>query len=243
MDHRNVLILLIGFVLYLYNEFNGNPISQYISKKVLENYLEETYPEQEFHVDDGRYNFKFSRYEFTISEIGTTDDQGKVKQYEFTVDGFFNPKVGIDGVYIENLDYTMSERLSKEAATEISELLSTEFDSIHQVEIYIEVLQGEFEENVNWNKDIPLKRPMEIFIQLDSTNQSKESFVSDVERIKSLIDEEGYNYDLLVFNGSGFNLEVSDAEINEYLRFSLNVEKDEKVKMKDVEEVNTELWK
>lgn len=236
------LVLLIGFVLYLYNEFNGNPISQYISKKTLENYLEETYPEREFQVEDGVYNFKFSRYEYTVSEIGSKDDEGNVKQYEFTVNGFINPELGIDGVYNENLDYELSERLSKQAATEIYELLSAEINSIHRVEIYIEVLQGEFDKNAIWTKNFSLKRPMEIFIQLDSTKQSKENFVSESEQIKEILDGEGYEYDSIVFNGSGFDLEGLDEEKNEYLKYSLSVNKDGKVKIGKVEEHNSELW-
>ncbi|MEI2401073.1 DUF3139 domain-containing protein, partial [Paenibacillus phytohabitans] len=65
-----ILGLLVLFVLYLYNETNGNPVSKFFSTKVLENYLEETYPDREFRIEEGFYNFKFSTYDYNVIEIG-----------------------------------------------------------------------------------------------------------------------------------------------------------------------------
>ncbi|MFS8630057.1 MAG: hypothetical protein LOD92_02590, partial [Bacillales bacterium] len=50
------MILLIGFVLFFYNAFNGNPVSKFLSKKELQAHLEETYPGREFTVSGGAYN-------------------------------------------------------------------------------------------------------------------------------------------------------------------------------------------
>ncbi|MFD2042692.1 DUF3139 domain-containing protein [Ornithinibacillus salinisoli] len=148
-----LLVVLIGFVLFLYNTFNGNPISKYVSKQVLENYLEETYPEQEFRIEEGFYDFKFGEYLYTVIEIGTADKEGNVKEHQFRISGFFNPKVKWDGLYYDNLDEQLAKRLSQEAEKEIVPLLSDQVDSIHHIEVHIEVLKGKFDGDVQWSKN------------------------------------------------------------------------------------------
>lgn len=237
-----LLVVIIGFVLFLYNAFNGNPISKYISKEVLEDYLEETYFDQELQIKEGFYNFKFSEYQYSVIEVGSTDEEGNVKQYEFKVRGFFNPTVSWDGIYYENLDHEMANRLSKQAHQEISPLLSEKMDTIHLVEIQLEVLKGKFEDDVKWSKELALDKPMEIFVQLDSTEQTKEDFLSAARKVKNILDEQGYEYESVLYNGSGFDMEGLKAETHGYLKYSLRVEKGGVLDMGDVEEHNKEIW-
>lgn len=236
-----LLIVLVGFVLYLFNAFNGNPISKYISKVVLEDYLEEEYPDQEFRINEGSYNFKFSEYQYTVNEIGSTDTDGNVKEYEFNVRGFFNPTVSWDGVYYENLDQQLADRLSQQAEEEILPLLSSEIDTIHLVDIHIEVLKGKFADDIKWSKELALEKPIEVFVQLNSSDQSKEDFLSVAEKVKRILDEQGYEYEYVLFNGSGFDMEGFEEDNGGYLKYSLLVEKDGVVALGDVEEHNEDM--
>lgn len=237
-----LLIILIGFVLFLYNGYNGNPASKLISKKVLENYLEETYPEQVFHVNEGFYDFKFSQYRFTVKEIGSVDEEGNVKEYDFYVKGFFRPSVNWDGIYYENLDEQMGKRLSEQAQKEIVPLVSKEVDHIRLFDIHIEVLKGKFEDEVVWSKELPLDKPMEVFVQLDSTKQTKEDFYKSAKKIKEILDKENYDYGSIVFNGSGFDIDGEKIDEDGYLKYSLSVKKAGEVELKKVAEHNKDMW-
>src|SRR5690606_24922143 len=87
-----VLVVLIGFVLFIYNEFNGSPVSKYISTRTLEKYLEETYPDTELRIDRVYHDFKFGGYGFNVIEIGSVKPDGEgPKKYEFSVRGFWKP--------------------------------------------------------------------------------------------------------------------------------------------------------
>ena len=62
------------------------------------------------------YNFKIGGYTSWVVQIG---DQQQT-EYEFEVTGFFKPTVTHDGIYYGNLDIPLIEKLSDEAAVEIS---------------------------------------------------------------------------------------------------------------------------
>lgn len=235
------LVLLIGFVLFLYNGFNGNPLSKFLAENELESYLEETYPNQEFTIDDGFYNFKYGGYEFKVTDVGSAAAEGIAKTYDFTVSGFIFPKVHYDEIYIENLDERLARVLNNQFVEEISPMILEKVDSLHYIGTHIEVLKGRYPEGTEWSKDLTFEQPMDIFIQLDSTEQTAKDFLSDSIEIKSILDEQGYNYEKLNFNGIAFDSEVKD-EHSYYLKFSVSALKDGEIKEKNIEEHNVFIW-
>ncbi|MGY3714768.1 YfjL-like protein [Sutcliffiella cohnii] len=225
-----LLVLLVSIILFLYNAFNGNPISKHISKRVLENHLLTTYPDKEFRVKDGMYDFKFNEYIFPVVQIGSGE------QYDFQVRGFLQPEVTGDGVRFASLDIPLMERLSKEAAEEIYLLLKDEIESVRAVDVQLEVLQGS--EEVKWHKDFPLEKPIYIHIVIDATNFGKEEMLNDTEIIQKILAREQYNYDSVTVNG---NI-IDDPEItkdleNGYVKYSVSFEQETKLKLKDVKEL------
>ncbi len=106
-----LIVVLSAAVLFLYNAYNGNPLSKVISKGVLGSYLEEMYPEKSLRIEGGFYNFKFGEYEFQVIETG----EGGPVEYEFKVRGFIKPQVDWDGIYYTHLDEPLMSRLSLEA--------------------------------------------------------------------------------------------------------------------------------
>lgn len=221
-----LIIFIVAFVLFLYNAFNGNPISKYMSQKSLENYLEETYPEQEFRIKEGAYNFKFNSYDFVVLQIGTDN----LKELDFAVSGFFKPTVSRDGMYYENLDYEMMEKFSEQAEKEILSLLK-DVNTVHNVDVTLEVLKGQFQKDTNWSKDVALQKPVDIYVQIDSKNQTKEQFFSAAEKVKKILDEQNYKYGFVTFNGT-----LIEQEKEGILKYSVSVNKDENIELKNVKQ-------
>lgn len=235
-----VMIVLIGAVFYLYNGFNGNPFSKYLAKLELKKYLEETYTDKEFTVSDGFYNFKDSGYVFTAVEIGSTDEDGNVFEYEFTVTGFMNPKVSRDGIYEANLDHDLASRLNDQIVEQLSPLLKDKVETFYHMECYIEVLKGKYPDDVKWRKDLELEKPIDFFIQIDSTEQSAEEFFKASQTIQKIIDEEGYDYEAIMINGIMFEEEKEHEDY--FLKYSIAADKGETFKKKDLEKHNEDMY-
>ncbi|MFD2045339.1 hypothetical protein ACFSTA_16765 [Ornithinibacillus salinisoli] len=81
---------------------------------------------------------------------------------------------------------------------------------------------------------------MEFFVQLDSTDQTKEEFLSATKKVMAVLDQQGYEYESILFNGSGFDLETK-VKTEGYLKYSIKLVKDEVVKIGDVEEHNKDM--
>jgi hypothetical protein len=231
-----LLVVLIGLIFTLYNAFNGNPVSKYITKQALETYLEETYPEKEFTIKKGMYDFKWASYYYRVVEIGNA------AEYEYRVKGFIKPEIMYDGIHQEYLDVTLSERLSKQARLEISPLLTSQVRYIQDVGISLEVLKGKYDSNVTWNKDLQVDKAMRITVKFNSTNQSEDDFYHAAKNVKKILDEHGYRYDAINFNGNGYDTDGGKATTHGYLKFSLFVNKNEDVSEGKIESHNEDMW-
>ncbi|RFB15008.1 hypothetical protein DZB84_13945 [Bacillus sp. HNG] len=233
-----LLGLLVLFVLFIYNAFNGNPVSKLYSNKVLENYLEETYPDREFRIEKGFYNFKFSSYDFNVIEIGATaPNENGPKTYEFTVIGFLKPYVNLDSIYTENLDEPVMEKLSAEAQTEITELLKQSVPTVKGMGVSLEVQKGDYDLNTTWSKDMKLEKPIIMHIVLDSTQSTKEDVLTDSQVIQKVLNDNNYTYAGVTINGN--IIDDSKAEYVKddtgYVKYYVSFEKDTDIELKDIE--------
>ena len=226
------------FVLYIYNAFNGNPVSKFYSSKVLEQYLEENYSDRDFRIEEGFYNFKFSTYDFNVIEIGNASpNENEPRHYGFTVRGFLKPYVNLDAIYIENLDEPLMGKLSREAESEITNLLKQSVPTVKGIGVSIEVLKGKYDSNTIWNKDLELERPMSLHIVLDSTNSTKEDVFKEAEVIQKVLNENNYTYESVTINGN--IIDKPNAEYRKddtgYVKYSVSFEKDTDINIKDIE--------
>lgn len=227
-----LLVLLVGFVLVIYNAFNGNPLSKLLAKRELTHYLTDTYPDKELHVRDGFYNFKFGEYTFEVRQIGAVPPDEET--YEFSLQGFFKPTVIWDGIYYSNLDEPLIEKLEKEASDEITALLAKKVDSIVRIHVRIEILKGTYEQNTDWNKDLTLERPLSMHITLDATNDSEEGVLTTTKTIQRALNDAGYDYESVTINGNGFDHSEGKLDDTGYVKYYLSFEKETKLQLKDV---------
>lgn len=229
--------MLVVFVLFVYNAFNGNPVSKFYSTNVLEKYLEETYPEREFRLEEGFYNFKFSTYDFNVIEIGDTSGEGGPKTYDFTVRGFLKPYVNFDPIYMENLDEPLMEKLSTEAQNEIMERLKQSVPSAKSVEVSLEVQKGQYDSDATWSKDMKLEKPISLFIVLDSTKSTKEDILTVAEIIQKVLNDNNYIYEYVTINGNIMDETSSEGVKDEmgYVKYYVSFEPSTDIKLKDIE--------
>lgn len=227
--------ILIGLVLFIYDQFNGNPVSKYLATKKLERYLKDTYPDKELRIERGAYNFKDQEYSFQVLEKGSV-------RYFFGVKGYW-PEVYRDGIYEANLDTELMEKIGKEAEEEIQALLAKDVKTLHSVYVYVEFLKGTFPPDTHWNKSMKLEKPIKMHIYLNATHATKEQIFEDTKKIQTILNQNGYNYERVNINAnvigdpklSGKDIQGQDIG---YLKYGIHFTKDEELKIKNMREFN-----
>lgn len=225
-----LIILLLGIVLYSYNEFNGNPISSYLAEKKLEFYLTEHYPEYSLRLENKGYNFKFSEYVFEAIQIGSENHV-----YEFTVRGHIFPEIRYDELRISLRDNELMERVSQQAEEEIFELLASSLDNLVEVSVTVEILKGQYDQQLQWSKEIVFDRPIRLFIILNSENNSREETLAEAQMIQNILNEHGYTYERVMINGNHLGKQTEQKDEKQgYVRYSVSFEPNKNLTLRDI---------
>ncbi len=237
-----LLTIIALFILSAYNAFNGNPITKYMSKKTVERYLKETYPNETIRITEGSYNFKFSSYNFHVLVIGDSDNkEDSPKEYTIDTRGTINPKVRYDEIYYSRIDEELCDRLSKEAAAELSLILNKEIPNIKNLYVLVEVLKGQLPSNTAWSKDLVLAKPISLDLVFDSSKENKEDFFKSCESIQKLLASNGYKYSNVNINGNGFDKDLGAKDEFGYVKYAFSFDMKDKLEIKSVKELNKHL--
>ncbi|KKB73562.1 MULTISPECIES: hypothetical protein [Bacillus] len=228
-----LLFITVAFVLAAYNSFNGNPVSGMLSKKALERYLAERYPDKELEIEEGVYNFKFAEYVFDVTEVG---DQ--TRTYQFTLTGFFKPEVNIDGIHDANLDEQLMKRLGGEASKELKAVLERKVRHLVDADVYLEVLKDKLADNAKWSKDIKLDGPMQIELVLDAADSNQEDIYRAAKTVQHVLKDQGYDYEYVNINANDFAGEDTKDMESGYVKYAVSFEKGADIKLSDVETLN-----
>lgn len=244
-----ILIILIGLILTAYNAFNGNPISNILGKKIVVNYLNKNYPNEEFRVEKGFYNFKFNEYSYDVIKIGEDPyatlppDASPIElekfaqglNYYVTVKGTFNPKVRYDAIRYARLDEKLSQRLSEEACSEIFSDLQKTLSNLKAIEANVEILKFSMNENISWSKDLKLDRPISLHIVTDATTQTADETLADGMKIQQLLKEFGYTYSNVTINGNAFDKDLGEKDEYGYVKYSFSFTPNTSLSVKDID--------
>lgn len=230
-----VIILLAGFVLFIYNAFNGNPLSKITAKSNLQSYLEKTYPEDKFVIQSQFYNFKNSGYDFQVIRIGEEEQT----EYEFIVTGFFGSNIQSDGIYYANLDEQLIHKLQQEASTELKVFLQKQVPEVLEVSPILEVLKGKYPDNATWSKEFKPEVPMYLHIPVDASEFSKEDILQASILIQKSLNEANYQYDHVTINGNIVDENYEEEKDKPFwiVKFALGFDSNTKLTLKDIEEV------
>lgn len=249
MLHLIILIILIGLILTTYNIFNGNPITNILGKKIVVNYLNQNYPNEEFRVENGFYNFKFNEYSYDVIKIGEDPyaiiesianpiELEKFSQglnYYVTVKGTFKPKIRYDAIRYARLDENLSQKLSQEASSEIYSALEKQILNIKAVEANVEVLKFTMNNDTTWSKDLILDEPISLHIVTDATNQTPDEALADGMKLQQLLKKLGYTYSNVTINGNAFDKDLGAKDEYGYVKYSYNFTPDTSLSVKDID--------
>ncbi len=244
-----LLIVLASFILTVYNAFNGNPISNAIGKKLVINYLQDIYPDEEFRVENGFYDFKFNEYSYDVIKIGedpyaiieSTADPIELEKfsqglnYYITVKGTFKPKIRYDAIRYARLDEKLSSKLSEEASWEILNTLKKQITNLKAVEANVEVLKFSMNENTSWSKDLKLDEPISLHIVTDATTQTADEALDDGIKIQQFLKANGYSYTNVNINGNAFDKDLGAKDEYGYVKYAYSFTPDTSLSVKDID--------
>lgn len=229
-----IIIFLLIAVFIIYSLFNGNPISQINAKKTLEQYLVETYPDEEFYISKDRFDPEFMEYWFTVIK----QDVPTAQQYTFTVPTRLSEYELSDGIFFDTLDVELNAKFEKEARDIINERSAGEIPEIRELEVDIYVLKDKYEPNQTWDTHIEMDKPMFIQMTIDGSDLSKRDILDVAKKVQTILNDEGYDYSKVALNVYvPFKNEWLDEWIVKYM---IEFDQTNPIVEDDIEEHNSE---
>ncbi|MED1740265.1 hypothetical protein P4U97_12270 [Bacillus swezeyi] len=211
------LILVIGF--YIYNAFNGNPISRSLAEKKLEAYLQETHHGENLNIKESFYNFKYAEY-----VIHVTDQ--REDEYIFSVKGGFRPAVTNDGINEAREEKTRA-RISKEASEEMKSQLEKSLKNVMDVEVSLSGSRS-FKESAEWKK-LKQTEMIDVTVTLNTGRDSQKQVYKQAKAVKKALKD--YHYENIEINGMGLDGEDRPG----YVKYSVCIEKGSEIALEDVQ--------
>lgn len=239
--YSTLLVLLIGIVLFFYDAFNGNPLSNYLGKNVVEGFLVETYPDENFRVEDGQYDFTLGEYEYPVIKIGEDPYASKEVHsinYSVSVSRFLRQGVKYDSIRCARIDDNLSIKLREESSAEITNLIKDKVFNIIEVGVTMEVLRNQLPSDTSWSPDLELDTPIQIYIVTDVKGQDVEDVINNSKTIQKLLNENDYDYSEVTIRANGFGKDLNGEYNQVYEKYSLSFNRDKEITIKDVKEIN-----
>ncbi|WP_253907630.1 DUF3139 domain-containing protein [Bacillus sp. WMMC1349] len=229
-----LIVVLSLLILYFYNAYNGNPISQKLAEKALEQYLAEQYPKKNLRIEEGLYDFKFGEYSFNVIDL---EDEKRKEPYIMTVRGFFIPEVSFDDIRSAHLDEPLMKRLNKQAAKDLKTVLAEKVNKLKSVEVNMEIVKGQLKDDVKWSKRLKTDKPMGIDIVLDATKRDEKDIYDAAKTIQRLLHDEGYDYEYVMINANIFEGEDIEDKHTGYVKYHLGFDRETDLQVDDVERI------
>ena len=180
------IILIVGFILFLYTSFNGNPLSKWKAKQIAIEYLNEVYKENEFWYHETNFNFKDNsyliRYSFSDLYSGTVE----------VGNGLWPTKVLYTHLNDNPENFYLDERINDQTRRELLTLLDDYPILDAQYASPSPTTLGYTLETFSLYEKTPFKP--NILIYLTKENRSKEEAKEIVLNIQRTFNEAGVHY-------------------------------------------------
>lgn len=191
-----ILVVLVFGILFIYNAFNGNPVSKAIERKKFQTYIEKTYPGTDFKIDKMYFDFKFADYgakvvskekgyEFDIISLsdGTISDQYKdmpmLVDYELTMK------------FTESINYEITKVLKNKL--NLSNYEDTNDDGKSSLFISMDVEQGKYKDKtIEYSNDLDDKFAIGLSIPMQDEKDYKEKLCENMQIIRDFALKQNY---------------------------------------------------
>ncbi|MDH7578418.1 MAG: DUF3139 domain-containing protein [Bacillota bacterium] len=207
----SLVILLIFLIGFIYNSFNGNPISKYIATKQMENYLTMNYPEEEFKIERVYYNFKLGNYVGKVYSPRNGDIQ-------FTVSPRRNGYIYDEYIDKYAKDYELSRQFSEQIGKMVFPIVKEKVGETSEVSAEIYIKKGKYPSDAIYSKDMEESFSLNIYFK--GAKVSEEEFVEKCMTVRDTILANGFKVDRFRFDyrwgikHEGYSLDVEKEELH-----------------------------
>lgn len=205
-----ILIVLVSLVGFIYNAFNGNPVSKYLNKKDIQKYISTNYSDKDLEVIKVDYNINIRNYITTVQlrKEGTEYLIEKLDDGSY-LDGYYNAEV-INPRFSGRMGEELSKIIYKDLKDKISELSS--------VAVKFEIKGGKYPINMDYTREMDEKP--EILINFQGSSITEEAFLDKVLLVKEEIIRKGYK-------PRGFHFRYNEPGENSALIYSMKLEENQ----------------
>jgi len=210
-----LLTMLILFALWVYSSFFGDPVSKYITRKKVQNYLEEYYPNNNFKIKSIDYDFKFGGYSVKI--ISEKDTAVK-----YVISARTNGVV-YDQYKEEHLrDREMEARFSDHIEEVLLSLIKSKVPELAAIQIEIVIRKGKYDKNADYSMD--MDEVIKVYVNIHEKGSDKLSmgdFLEKAIQIRDIVTDRGFKmeyfhcYYYFRQKGDGFGLELRRDQLHQ----------------------------
>ncbi|WP_066639242.1 YfjL-like protein [Desulfolucanica intricata] len=206
-----ILIGVIGVCSLVLSSFFGNPISKYIAKKTISNYMLKTYPNKEFEIEKITYNFKTGGY------------SGKINFKQENINFFITTKNSCIRYDQYQHEYTRDKEIENKLAKQIEQkLLPIIQNRVPEVRnIHAEMYVKKYSNETNYSTELDEELKIFLVMKEKTDNKiSKKEFLEKALKAKDIILKNGYKmgyyncYYIFRNKGDGFELGLYKNEFN-----------------------------
>ena len=225
-------IIITGFVLFGFNEFNGNFISKQMAKSTVKSHLDETYADANYQIEKRGYNFKSATYMFDVTFYEPPNNW----TYTFEVGPKYIPTtIQTTTLHSDSKDEEKSNIWNTQGAQYVKNLLAG--IPVGGVCYFIDVPK-QFSQ-ADWSPTVDVPVAPSIMMEFPLYNgESKETFLNYAQAIQKALNADGIRYDsVFVYMDEKFDnrdgKKEGYAEIYYQRKYSLQFQANSKITLQD----------
>lgn len=191
-----ILVVLVFGILFIYNAFNGNPVSKAIERKKFQTYIEKTYPGTDFKIDKMYFDFKFANYGAKV----VSDEKG----YEFNIVRLYDGRIYDEYKDMPMLiDYEITKKFRDKIAYDIMNGLKDKLnlsdeearyqENKSSLDVFIDVEQGKYrDKSIEYSNDLDDKFAIGLSIPMQDEKDYKEKLCENMQIIRDFALKQNY---------------------------------------------------
>lgn len=183
-------LVIIAGVMFLYVSFNGNFISKKIAENSAEDYLQTLYPEGNYTLSDGRFNFKDNAYLFDF----TYRDNNNAWTYSLNVEhGLYPTEATILMLHADSTDDATTEKWRATGNSYIKSLL-VDLPIVTDFGYDIDVPIGFTQFTPEWIPNVNVPVAPTLYFEMAYDGETEDQFLQAVKNLQKKLDADTLIY-------------------------------------------------